>query len=186
MKKTGKITLKSIKNALDIVWRTFLLCVVVFLVFTAGVLAYDRFVKKSSVPTIFGYSLLVIATPSMTDAISVGDAVIVEKCSNYVVGDVITYFPYGENLTVTHRVVRTEGDKIYTKGDANDSEDPNPVYADQIVGKVTEIVPKIGLVIEWMKTPTGIGYILTITILLITIGIVYGNNDTEVLRDAKL
>ena len=63
----------------------------------------------------------------------------------------ITYFPENENFSVTHRIVRIEGDKFYTKGDANPSEDFDPVSIGQIVGKVTVKLDKVGYFIEWLK-----------------------------------
>ena len=85
--------------------------IIVVLVFVAAVLAYDRFVRKSAIPSFFGKSLLVIATPSMSGSIEAGDAIIIEKSDSYEVGDIITYFPAGENTSVTHRLVRIEGER---------------------------------------------------------------------------
>lgn len=51
---------------------------------------------------------------------------------------------------------QTEGNRYYTKGDANLSEDPEPVYFKQIVGEVVLTIPKVGIFIEWLKTPSGI------------------------------
>ena len=143
--------------------------IIALLVFTAATLAYDKYVKKSAIPSIFGKSLLIIATPSMSGSIEAGDAIIIEKSDSYKVGDVITYFPAADNVSVTHRIVRMEGDKFYTKGDANQSEDSDPVLIEQIVGKVAVKLDKVGYFIEWLKSPVGIIFAATFIVLLILI-----------------
>ena len=151
------------------IWRVMLILLAAVLAITVGMLAYDKFVKKSKIPSVFGYSMLIIASPSMTGAIEAGDAIIIKKSDSYAVGDVITYFPADENFSVTHRIVRMEGDKFYTKGDANQSEDPDPVLIDQIAGKVAVKLDKVGYFIEWLKSPIGIIFAATFIVLLILI-----------------
>ena len=151
------------------IWRVMLILLAAVLAISACTLAYDKFVKKSKIPSVFGYSMLIIASPSMTGAIEAGDAIIIKKSDSYAVGDVITYFPADENFSVTHRIVRMEGDKFYTKGDANQSEDPDPVLIEQIAGKVAVKLDKVGYFIEWLKSPIGIIFAATFIVLLILI-----------------
>lgn len=151
------------------IWRAMLILLAVVLAISACTLAYDKFVKKSKIPSVFGYSVLIVASPSMTGAIEAGDAIIIKKSDSYAVGDVITYFPADENFSVTHRIVRMEGDKFYTKGDANQSEDPDPVLIEQIAGKVAVKLDKVGYFIEWLKSPIGIIFAATFIVLLILI-----------------
>ena len=151
------------------IWRVILILLAAVLAITSGTLAYDKFVKKSKIPSVFGYSMLIIASPSMTGSIEAGDAIIIKKSDSYAVGDVITYFPADESFSVTHRIVRTEGDKFYTKGDANQSEDPDPVLIEQIAGKVAVKLDKVGYFIEWLKSPVGIIFAATFIVLLILI-----------------
>ena len=132
-------------------------------------LAYDKFGKQSKIPSVFGYSMLIIASPSMTGAIEAGDAIIIKKSDSYAVGDMITYFPADESFSVTHRIVRMEGDKFYTKGDANQSEDPDPVLIEQIAGKVAVKLDKVGYFIGWLKSPAGIIIAAAFIVLLILI-----------------
>ena len=146
------------------IWRVMLILLAVVLAISACTLAYDKFVKKSKIPSVFGYSVLIVASPSMTGAIEAGDAIIIKKSDSYAVGDVITYFPADENFSVTHRIVRMEGDKFYTKG-----EDPDPVLIEQIAGKVAVKLDKVGYFIEWLKSPVGIIFAATFIVLLILI-----------------
>ncbi len=151
------------------IWRVMLILLAAVLAISACTLAYDKFVKKSKIPSVFGYSVLIVASPSMTGAIEAGDAIIIKQSDSYAVGDVITYFPADENFSVTHRIVRMEGDKFYTKGDANQSEDPDPVLIEQIAGKVAVKLDKVGYFIEWLKSPIGIIFAATFIVLLILI-----------------
>ncbi len=151
------------------IWRVMLILLAVILAISACTLAYDKFVKKSKIPSVFGYSMLIVASPSMTGAIEAGDAIIIKNSDSYAVGDVITYFPEDESFSVTHRIVRMEGDKFYTKGDANQSEDSDPVLIEQIVGKVAVKLDKVGYFIEWLKSPVGIIFAATFIVLLILI-----------------
>ena len=151
------------------IWRVMLILLAVVLAISACTLAYDKFVKKSKIPSVFGYSVLIVASPSMTGSIEAGDAIIIKKSDSYAVGDVITYFPEDESFSVTHRIVRMEGDKFYTKGDANQSEDSDPVLIEQIVGKVAVKLDKVGYFIEWLKSPVGIIFAATFIVLLILI-----------------
>lgn len=151
------------------IWRVMLILLAAVLAISACTLAYDKFVKKSKIPSVFGYSVLIVASPSMTGAIEAGDAIIIKKSDSYAVGDVITYFPADENFSVTHRIVRMEGDKFYTKGDANQSEDPDHVLIEQIAGKVAVKLDKVGYFIEWLKSPVGIIFAATFIVLLILI-----------------
>ena len=151
------------------IWRVILILLAAVLAITSGTLAYDKFVKKSKIPSVFGYSMLIVASPSMTGAIEAGDAIIIKNSDSYAVGDVITYFPEDESFSVTHRIVRMEGDKFYTKGDANQSEDSDPVIIEQIVGKVAVKLDKVGYFIEWLRSPVGIIFAATFIVLLILI-----------------
>lgn len=151
------------------IWRVILILLAAVLAITSGTLAYDKFVKKSKIPSVFGYSMLIIASPSMTGSIEAGDAIIIKNSDSYAVGDVITYFPADESFSVTHRIVRMEGDKFYTKGDANQSEDPDPVLIEKIAGKVAVKLDKVGYFIEWLKSPAGIIFAATFIVLLILI-----------------
>ena len=163
------------------IWRVMLILLAAVLAISACTLAYDKFVKKSKIPSVFGYSVLIVASPSMTGAIEAGDAIIIKKSDSYAVGDVITYFPADEKFSVTHRIVRMEGDKFYTKGDANQSEDPDPVLIEQIAGKVAVKLDKVGYFIEWLKSPVGIIFAATFIVLLILIIVIEdkrrGNTD---------
>lgn len=181
--KTNKLKMISVRSIFSALWRLILGLITVFLVFVAVVLAYDKYVEKARIPSFFGKSALVIATPSMSGSIEAGDLIIITKSYKYELDDIITYFPAGESTSVTHRIVRIEGEKYYTKGDANNSEDPDPVFITQIAGKMTGSIPKIGIIIEWLSTWQGIAFILAVgavVVAIVTIADGYEDEEEEV------
>ena len=104
----------------------------------------------------FHYSLLVIATPSMTGSINQGDAVIYEKYDGDVIeeGDVIVFTKDGSSLIV-HRVVgiqKIDGNVYYTtKGDANTSSDSGFVVEENVRGIVKCKVSHVGHPSLWLR-----------------------------------
>jgi signal peptidase len=74
-----------------------------------------------------------VETGSMEDKIHKGDYILLYRKNNYHVGDVITYKV--DNYFITHRIVKMDGNKITTKGDANNSEDEE-ININQVEGKV--------------------------------------------------
>ena len=74
-----------------------------------------------------------VETGSMEDGIHVGDYILVSKSGRYKVGDVVTYKKF-DNF-VTHRIIEKNGDRVITKGDANNIEDES-ISVNDIVGKV--------------------------------------------------
>ncbi len=171
-KKTGRVA-----RILSVSSKVLLGAIIALLAFVAAVLAYDKFVKKSAIPSFFGRSLLVIATPSMTGSVDAGDAIIIKKSATYEVGDVITYFPAGESVSVTHRIVRIEGEKYYAKGDANEAEDPDPIFLTQIAGKMTVRLPNLGIIIEWLRTWQGVAFIVSIGAVVVALVMVANPNE---------
>ena len=185
MEKTEKKKI-SVSGVVALAVKIVLGALVALLVFVAANLAYDKYVKKSAIPSVFGKSVLVIATPSMSGSIDAGDAIIIEKSNSYKKGDVVTYFPAAEATSVTHRIVRIEGDKYYTKGDANESEDPVPVFKNQIAGKVVGRIPKLGIIIEWLRTWQGIAFLVAIGAVIVALFMVAGGSNEEEEDDGLL
>lgn len=107
----------------------------------------------------FKYSMVAIASGSMSPEIKKGDAVIIEKLSNKKIselkkGDIIAY-KYSDVLII-HRIEKIEiaGDKyyFYTKGDANSDIDEWIVEDNMIVGKINLIIPYLGKPTVWVRS----------------------------------
>lgn len=118
-------------------------------------------------PAVFGWSWAVVISGSMEPEIQVNDMVIVHEEASYAVGDIITY-ESGDSV-VTHRIVGETAEGYITKGDANNTEDMYPVPQTAVIGKVVRVIPEIGLVIQYLKTPLGMTCMVLLGFLLIEI-----------------
>ena len=108
--------------------------------------------------SILGYRYYSVLTPSMTPTIPVGSAVFVKLMnpSELIEGDIITYSTSTDGkIVVTHRINAVINDEMglrfITKGDANDVTDLNPVFASQVIGKVSLFVPYLGNVLVYIQ-----------------------------------
>jgi len=105
-------------------------------------------------PTVFGYSGAVLLSGSMSGSMEVNDMVIIHREETYAPGDVITF--RSGNALVTHRILEDTQYGFITKGDANNAADLQPVPHDQVQGKVVLVVPGVGNVIRWLRSPLGL------------------------------
>jgi signal peptidase len=122
-------------------------------------------------PTMFGLESLVVASGSMTPAMPVGAVAMTREVDARAVstGDIISYRRRGTVTTTTHRVVTIKvqaGQVVFTtKGDANDTPDPEPVVVDGRVHRVEYVVPEAGYVVRYARTPYGLLGLVLIPIL---------------------
>nr|WP_245249571.1 signal peptidase I [Vagococcus allomyrinae] len=129
-------------------------------------------VSKDSDKAFFGYRFYSVLTNSMVspkgsphkDGFSAGDIIIVQMINpkQLKVDDIITYniltTDPKSNAVLTHRIIdiqedvpnRAEGQYFITKGDANNGED-TPVSVDQVVGKVVYSIPKVGVILGYLR-----------------------------------
>ena len=104
----------------------------------------------ASVASVFGYHLMLVTGGSMVPRFSPGDAVVVRASGAHGVrvGNVITFKPLGASELKTHRVTairHIDGRTWFqTKGDANDSPDPNLAPAASVYGRELLTIPKAG------------------------------------------
>ena len=120
---------------------------------------------------LIGYRCYNVISPSMEPLYKVGDLIYVKKVDPYKikVGDVITFL-VDENLVVgTHRVVRIDVEKqhFYTKGDANDVEDGEPVHFNNVIGVPQFSIPKLGYVSDFVQNPPGMYITIGVGVILI-------------------
>jgi signal peptidase len=124
---------------------------------------------------LLGYQVYTVLSGSMRPSYAEGDLLYVEpvKPSQVKVDDPIT-FVLNEKLTVaTHRVVRIDGEKqlFYTKGDANGTEDTDPVHFNNLIGIPRFSVPLLGYVSYFVQNPPGT--YITLVAGLLLIGVVF-------------
>lgn len=107
---------------------------------------------KGNVPAIFGYRMLYVVSGSMEPAIERGSYIIIKEVtpSELQVGDIVTFVseePAIYGMYNTHRIydICTDtytGETLYiTKGDAFEEPDAYSVSEEQIVGRLTKILP---------------------------------------------
>ena len=106
----------------------------------------------NALPMPFGFGMTVVLSGSMEPELSVDDLLIVTPSDTYEVGDVVVY--QTQRTAVVHRIVAINGDKIITRGDANNTDD-DPIAKENIKGKVIFAIPFIGLIVNLIKTPFG-------------------------------
>jgi len=126
-------------------------------------------VQTSLIP---GYEAKIVQSGSMEPAIATGALVIVKAEARYVVEDVITFTTRSDSdVPTTHRIVEDglqAGELVYfTKGDANNDVDPEPVNPANVLGKVILDIPYLGYLLDFARQPLGFFLLIGIPALLI-------------------
>ena len=104
----------------------------------------------------FRFGTLIIATPSMTGELNVGDAAIFEKYDDQPIekGQIIVF--ERDDSVFVHRVADIQTvngiTRYYTKGDANDDLDAGFVLHSDIVGLVDHKIPYVGYPTIWLRS----------------------------------
>ena len=160
------------------IFKIFFVLIFILLILLNLILLFSKFVLKKEYPDILGYSYFEVLTGSMRNEINISDIVIVKSQVNYQVGDIITY--KSKNYVVTHRVVKVEENILVTKGDANNISD-EPIYKNQVIGKVVHKIEKAGI---YIKVFTDIKVIILMFIIIMLIVFIMseiemGNNYSE-------
>ena len=151
------------------------------LVVMASWLCFDKFVLKHQVPSIFGYSSLMVATGSMSGTIEEGDLIIIKNTGDYKVGEIVTFFQDGDEIPTTHRIIDKDDDGLWvTRGDANNSKDERSISSDEIIGEWVMTIPYVGTFIDWAVEGGGLIYIIGIFLILgLGIYIIKGDDEEE-------
>lgn len=133
-----------------------------------GWLTIDKFILKSPVPSLFGYSTLLVETGSMSGTIEEDDMILIKKTDDYELTDIVTFMKEGDIIPTTHRIIKIVEGGYITKGDANDDSDTGFVTDEEIIGEVIDIYENVGVFTNWIKEENGWIYIIGI------IGILFG------------
>lgn len=137
------------KKFLPVLRMAFL--IIVSLVVGLKIYAWNaRSLTGNVLPMPFGYGGAVVLSGSMEPAIMVDELIIVKAEDSYEVGDVVVY--QSGSMMVVHRIMDMDGERVITRGDANNMDD-SPVELAQIKGKVIYHIPKVGGVVRILKTP---------------------------------
>lgn len=138
--------------------------VFVILLLTMALLSFFLIQSKltGGAPKVAGYQMYIVLSGSMSPAFDTGSLAFVKETrpEEVVVGDIITFNTQADPDTLTtHRVVEVLRDgelSFVTRGDANNANDPNPVPADHLVGRVTGSVPYVGYLLSFVQTRLGL------------------------------
>lgn len=138
----------------------------------AGVVLLGALLLATLLPIPGNLKVKIVKSGSMEPAIRTGGIVFIRSAASYGVGDIITFGKDTKTqIPTTHRIIEETGsgrNKIFTtKGDANDSIDPEGVRADTVIGKVLFTIPYAGFVLDFAKKPIGFALLVGIPALII-------------------
>lgn len=92
------------------------------------------------------FRIYCIMSGSMEPSISTGSLILVDTSAELYAEDIVTFKQ--QDTIITHRIVeQINAQKYITKGDANETYDPMPLYKAQIIGKVIIVIPFIGYIV---------------------------------------
>ena len=156
---------KSEKNgALSLIWNFVTTFVTAFAVMVAAALVIGRAA---------GCRMLSIESGSMSPAYPVNALVVTMPADfeDIAVGDVISYVLDESGTTVTHRVVeKNDANQTFvTKGDANDIEDAEAVYYENVIGRVFICIPGLGSVLRILTEETDKRIIIGVIIAVLCV-----------------
>ena len=144
-----------------------LLTIITIVIIIGTYYMYQVKIQKKDYANLFGYSLFEVATGSMSPTIEVGDVVITKLTKEVNENDIIVYMD-GKNI-ITHRLIEKNGNKIITRGDANNSED-KPIEEKMIIGEVVKIIPQLG---TWQQILSSPEVLVLIVILILILSVIY-------------
>ncbi len=133
---------------------------------------------SGKIPSLFGYSVVRIVTPSMDPKIPVGSFILIKKASPEEIqeGDIITFYtddpnPVVAGKTITHRVLSVsceDGKYVFTtKGDnqtTNPVPDAYPARGETLVGRYVCGMLPVTAIVTLFRTHLPIAILVTVLI----------------------
>ncbi|MFW6047281.1 MAG: signal peptidase I [Candidatus Woesearchaeota archaeon] len=167
----------SYKKIVDVITTIILIILIALVVIFAITSVYYR--SQDKIIKIYGYSMSYVVSDSMKPTFEAGDVIInkeVKDLSQLEEGDIITYKSEEGALAgkyMTHRIdeIKTTSDNtdIYTKGDNNESIDPEILEFNQIEGVFYTQLEFFGLILSIFLNPLIFFVFLSLPILILTI-----------------
>jgi len=163
------IALKKMKTLKTIfkITEYLILAVLIILLAISVSFSVKKYVFKEEMPKIMGYSYSIIVSGSMEPTQNINDLIITKEKNIYEVNDIITF--KSGNKFVTHRIIEATDDGFITKGDANNVADTKIVTNEEIEGSIVFVIPKAGVLIEWVRSPLGVMIMVIVIIMLVTV-----------------
>lgn len=137
--------------------------ILIFLIAILILVSYSKYVKKDEVVRIGKYAVLVVLTQSMEPAIEPEEILLIKKCDEYEIGDIVTYVNL-DRILITHRIVQIDEYSFIAKGDNNKITDENSKI-EAIQGKVIFHSKILGIfVLHYLKMVI-IAYLIIVVIM---------------------
>ena len=118
-------------------------------------------VQNKEYINIFGYSVFSAETGSMSPTIEKGDIVIIKIGDEIRENDIITYKK--ENVLITHRIAKIDGDTIIARGDYNNTDD-EPIKKENVIGRTVFIINNVEI---WKKVFTDMHVLIPVGITVV-------------------
>lgn len=130
----------------------------------------QKIIWKDRIPSILGFQNYIVLSGSMEPTLNIGDIVFIKKTDEINEEDIISFKV--NNSIVTHRVIsiiKNEDNKIQyiTKGDNNNGADDESIFKEDILGKYVFKIGKLGNIILFLKTKSGMVILILMFLLLI-------------------
>lgn len=151
-------------NVLKKIWNIASTILVILVVLCAVFLMGSR---------LLGFRCFTVLSGSMEPVYSAGDLLYVKSVdpNDVKVGDPITFILNEDLVVATHRVVEIDAanQHFYTKGDANDIRDEEPVHFNNLIGVPQFNIPKLGYVADFIQNPPGMYITIGVGVILILV-----------------
>lgn len=141
------------------------------------VLLVKRLIYKEELPSVFGCSVVTVLSGSMEPEFSPGDMLVIRRQDAYQAGDVVTYEQQGS--FITHRIIEQDETTCLTKGDANNAPDGSRIRYADIFGSVVLVLPGLGNVAIFLKSPLGALVLIIAFVLLIELSFRNDKRNSE-------
>lgn len=197
--KNKKIVTGNKTPAINKIKKAGEVLVVIALIAGIGLAAFSLINSRQNRDVnVLGYRMFIVLSGSMNPEFDTGSVVFVRDINpeNIEVGDILTF--KGESRTAnttTHRVVDIHDDdglNFTTRGDANEINDPNRLYPENVVGKVTLSVPYLGYLLKFAGSPTGRYFLIVLPCMILIlaeiykiIGYITGKNEEKSKTDKR-
>ena len=160
-------------RAASIIANVFFVLLLLFMVGVSFFLIQDRITGEA--PQVAGYQMHIILSDRMSPEIESGSLAFARQveAEQIVVGDIIIFrSPDDAETLITNRVVginRDEQLQFVTGSDAHELEDPGPVPAENVVGRVSGSVSYIGYLLDYAQTTQGLILLIFVPGILIIV-----------------
>jgi len=147
-------------RAASIIANIFFVLLLLFMVGVSFFLIQGRITGEA--PQVAGYQMHIILSDRMSPEIESGSLAFARQIETeqIVVGDIIIFrSPDDPETLITNRVVAVNRDEqlqFVTESDAHELEDPGPVPAENVVGRVSGSVSHIGYLLDYAQTTRGL------------------------------